>query len=49
MGAESIPMGNQGPRVLAAVEDIFFAAKITAAAKRAVEEVIYVREENELL
>ena len=49
MGVESIPMGNQGPRVLAAVEDIFFAAKITAAAKRAGVELSYVRDERELL
>ncbi len=49
MGTESIPMENQGPRVLAVVEDIFFAAKITAAAKRAGVELSYVRDERELL
>ncbi len=49
MGVESIPMENQGPRILAVVQDIFFAAKITAAAKRAGVEVSYVRDERELL
>ncbi len=49
MGAESIPMENQGPRILAVVQDMFFAAKITAAAKRAGVEVSYVLDEKELL
>ncbi|MCZ6491274.1 MAG: hypothetical protein O7A06_12185, partial [Acidobacteria bacterium] len=49
MGTESIPMENQGPRILAVVQDIFFAAKITAAAKRAGVEVSYVTDERELL
>ena len=49
MGAESIPMENQGPRILAVVQDLFFAAKITAAAKRAGVEVSYVLDDKELL
>ena len=49
MEVESIPMENQGPRVLAVVQDIFFASKITAAAKRAGVEVSYVIDEMELL
>ncbi len=49
MGAESIPIESQKPRILAVVQDIFFAAKITAAAKRAGVEVSYVVEEKELL
>ena len=49
MGAESIPIESQKPRILAVVQDIFFAAKITAAAKRAGVEVSYVVDERELL
>ncbi len=49
MGVESIPRENQGPRILAVVQDMFFAAKITAAAKRAGVEVSYVLDEKELL
>ncbi len=49
MGTESVSMENQGPRILAVVQDMFFAAKITAAAKRAGVEVSYVRDERELL
>ena len=49
MGVESIPMENQGPRVLAVVQDMFFAVKITAAAKQAGVEVSYVLDEKELL
>ena len=49
MGAESVPMENQRPRILAVVQDMFFAAKITAAAKRAGVEVSYIVDEKELL
>ncbi len=49
MGDASIPMENQRPCILAAVQDMFFAAKITAAAKRAGVEVRYVLDEKELL
>ena len=49
MGLQSEMAPSLEPRVLAAVQDIFFAAKITAAAKRAGVEVSYVRDERELL
>ncbi len=42
-------MGNQEPRFFAAVEDIFFGAKIAAAAKRVGVTVEFVHDESKLL
>jgi len=42
-------MEYRGRRILAAVQDIFFAAKITAAAKRVGVNVEFIREEDKLL
>ncbi len=46
-GAE--PPSNAGVRFYAAVEDIFFAAKITAAAKRVGVAVEFLRDESKLI
>ena len=45
----SEPVQSSGPRILAAVQDMFFAVKITAAAKRAGVDVEFVRDEKALL
>ena len=42
-------MERQAPRFLAVVRDIFFGAKITAAAKRVGVEVVFIRDEAKLL
>ena len=47
--AENKATEHDGPRILAAVRDLFFVAKITAAAKRVGVPVEFVREETAVL